>query len=80
MQAQASGAIANADLDARDLSCGWQLPPSRLVRVRACVRALYLPVGGGARVEDVLLGREQRQAVGIKVNGLLAHDATPANM
>ena len=32
-----------------------------------------LPVGGGARVEDVLLGREQRQAVGVKVDLLLAH-------
>lgn len=38
--------------------------------------ALQLPVGGGARVEDVLLGREQRQAVGIEVNGFLVHDAT----
>lgn len=33
-----------------------------------------LPVGGGARVEDVLLGREQRQAVGIKVDRSRAHD------
>lgn len=34
-----------------------------------------LPVGGGAGVEDVLFGREQRQAVGIKVNRSLVHDA-----
>lgn len=33
-----------------------------------------LPVGGGARVEDVLFGREQRQAVGIKVDRRRAHD------
>ena len=33
-----------------------------------------LPVGGGAGVEDVLFGREQRQAVGIKVDRSLAHD------
>lgn len=32
-----------------------------------------LPVGGGPRVEDVLFGREQRQAVGVKVDLLLAH-------
>lgn len=38
-------------------------------------RAVYvLPVGGGAGVEDVLFGREQRQAVGIKVDRLRAHD------
>lgn len=33
-----------------------------------------LPVGGGAGVEDVLFGREQRQAVGIKVDRSRAHD------
>lgn len=38
-------------------------------------RSAELPVGGGAGVEDVLFGREQRQAVGIKVNRLLVHDA-----
>lgn len=47
------------------------------VRVRVSEGAFELPVGGGTRVEDVLLGREQRQAVGIKVNGSLVHDATP---
>lgn len=46
------------------------------VRVRVSEGAFELPVGGGTRVEDVLLGREQRQAVGIKVNGSLVHDAT----
>jgi len=35
---------------------------------------MRLPVGGGAGVEDVLLSREQRQAVGIKVDRLRAHD------
>lgn len=34
-----------------------------------------LPVGGGAGVEDVLFSREQRQAVGIKVDRFLVHDA-----
>ena len=35
-----------------------------------------LPVSGGSGVEDVLFGREQRQAVGIKVDRSLtfAHD------
>lgn len=33
-----------------------------------------LPVGGGAGVQDVLFGREQRQAVGIKVDRSRAHD------
>lgn len=33
-----------------------------------------LPVSGGPGVEDVLFGREQRQAVGIKVDRLHAHD------
>lgn len=33
-----------------------------------------LPVGGGTEVEDVLFSREQRQAVGIKVHRLRAHD------
>lgn len=33
-----------------------------------------LPVGGGTGVEDVLFGREQRQAVGIKVDRWRAHD------
>lgn len=42
-----------------------------------------LPVSGGPSVEDVLFGREQRQAVGIKVDRLHTHDgkgfqATPA--
>lgn len=30
--------------------------------------ACKLPVGGGAGVQDVLFGREQRQIVGIKVD------------
>lgn len=39
------------------------------------LKALYeLPVGGGTGVDDVLFGREQRQAVGIKVDRLRAHD------
>lgn len=33
-----------------------------------------LPVGGGTGVEDVLFGREQWQAVGIKVDRSRAHD------
>lgn len=33
-----------------------------------------LPVRGGAGVEDVLFGREQRQAVGIKVDRPRTHD------
>lgn len=38
--------------------------------------ALYvlLPVGGGTGFEDVLFGREQREAVGIKVDFLRVHD------
>lgn len=45
------------------------------MEVKFCLRTNYmLPVGGGAGVEDVLLGREQRQAVGIKVDRLRAHD------
>lgn len=33
-----------------------------------------LPVGGGAGVQDVLFGREQRQIVGIKVDLSCVHD------
>lgn len=35
---------------------------------------VQLPVGGRTGVEDVLFGREQRQAVGIKVDRSRAHD------
>lgn len=46
-------------------------------------KSTVLPVSGGPGVEDVLFGREQRQAVGIKVDRLHTHDgkgfqATPA--
>lgn len=39
-----------------------------------CLHACALPVGWGSRVEDVLFGREQRQAVGIEVDLLRAHN------
>lgn len=35
---------------------------------------VLLPVGGGTGFEDVLFGREQREAVGIKVDFLRVHD------
>lgn len=38
-----------------------------------CLQCVKLPVGGGAGVEDVLFGREQRQAVGIKVDRSRVH-------
>lgn len=44
-------------------------------KVLLLCQSAQLPVGGGAGVEDVLFGREQRQAVGIKVNRFLVHDA-----
>lgn len=37
-------------------------------------RFCLLPVSGGAGVENVLFGREQRKAVGLKVDRLRAHD------
>lgn len=33
-----------------------------------------LPVGGGAGIEDVLFGREQRQTVGVEVDLPCVHD------
>lgn len=38
-----------------------------------CLQCVKLPVGGGTGVEDVLFGREQRQAVGIKVDRSRVH-------
>lgn len=38
-----------------------------------CLQCVKLPVGGRPGVEDVLFGREQRQAVGIKVDRSRVH-------
>lgn len=37
-------------------------------------RVCELPVGGGAGIEDVLFGREQRQIVGVEVDLPCVHD------